>query len=468
MAQYAVTVGFTEQASKPSAPSSGNQRLYMKTDGKLYLENSTGTETVVGGGGQSASFTSILVSGQNTILATTASDTLEFVASTGIVITTNTSVKTVTIMQNPYVIYGVRIDNTSADPESGVIYTDDAIGMTEGSTSWNSCFPFNVIRPCVLSNPAGTVNYYLNPKNYAQKADGTSANITTGADGDVMVEIPKMAYSIVTTGDYMYVKVTNNPAPVNGTNEDWHFYAHTRSTEGDKTKLYVGAYHGSGTANLTSLSGAAPLVSHTIGAFRTHAQANGTGYDILAFYPLTLLQCLFLIRYKSRDSQTALGRGYVDTNASAINTGGADAKGMYYGEATGKYQMKFAGIEDFWGNVYNWIDGFFSNATRNILTAFTSFNNTGSGYTDNGIGAGSDIGEYLATVQGTSATGFITKTVETTSTNYYADYANLCASSLPNFGGRWDDGSVAGAFQLLVGDSAAYSYSNIGARLMFL
>jgi hypothetical protein len=38
----------TEQASKPAAPVAGDQRLYMKTDHKLYHENSDGTETEVG------------------------------------------------------------------------------------------------------------------------------------------------------------------------------------------------------------------------------------------------------------------------------------------------------------------------------------------------------------------------------------------------------------------------------------
>ena len=41
----------TEQASKPTAPAAGKQRIYMKTDHKLYHEDSGGTETEVGGGG---------------------------------------------------------------------------------------------------------------------------------------------------------------------------------------------------------------------------------------------------------------------------------------------------------------------------------------------------------------------------------------------------------------------------------
>lgn len=39
----------TEQAVKPTAPAAGKQRLYMKTDHKLYHEDSGGTETEVGG-----------------------------------------------------------------------------------------------------------------------------------------------------------------------------------------------------------------------------------------------------------------------------------------------------------------------------------------------------------------------------------------------------------------------------------
>ena len=41
----------TEQASKPTAPASGDQRIYMKTDHKLYHEDSGGAETEVGGSG---------------------------------------------------------------------------------------------------------------------------------------------------------------------------------------------------------------------------------------------------------------------------------------------------------------------------------------------------------------------------------------------------------------------------------
>lgn len=362
----------------------------------------------------------------------------------------------------PYVIFGVAIDLTNSNPETAVTYTDGAVGMNPGS-AWNSMPIFKDIKPCVLKN--GVVQYYLNPNDLTKKADGTSADITSGNDGDVMIEIPKTGFKITTSGNTLTIKVTDNP---NDT-ANFKYYAHTRSAEGDRSKLYIGAYLGwNSGGKLRSLSGKTPTASQTIGTFRNQAQANGAGYDIVSFYPLTLLQCLFLIKYKNRDSQTALGRGYVDGNSAAIATGGTNAKGIDFGETSGKQQMCFLNIEDMWGNLRWFIDGLFSDANRNMLTAFTGFNDTGSGYTNRGQGATSDIGNYMSKPQGTTETGFIAKEVSGSATTHFTDYAYLDASRLPYFGGYWTNGSYAGVFCLNVNPAADDSSSDLGARLMYL
>ena len=362
----------------------------------------------------------------------------------------------------PYKIYGVAIDLTNSNPETAVTYTDDAVGMTGGAAAWDSMNIFKDIKPCLLKN--GVVQYYLNPNDFTKKVDGSAADITSGNDGDVMIEIPKTGFLISTVGNILTVKVTDDP-----NNPNFKYYAHSRAAEGDRSKLYIGAYLGwNDGGKLRSLSGKTPTTNQTIGTFRTQAQANGSGYDLVSFYPLTLLQCLYLIRYKNLDSQTALGRGYVDGNSAATNTGGTNAKGMFFGETTGKQQMKFLGIEDFWGNLRWWIDGLYSDDNRNIKTAFQNFNDTGSGYTDRGQGATSNIGNYMSKPQGTSQTGFIAKEVSGSASTYFCDYADLLASCLPPFGGTWSSGSYAGAFSLLVYYSASYSGSSLGGRLMYL
>lgn len=363
-----------------------------------------------------------------------------------------------------YKVFGVTIDLSNSNPATAVTYTDEAVGMTPGSSAWDSQNIFKDIKPCVLLN--GVVQYYLNPNDFTKKADGTASDITSGNAGDVMIEIPKTGYKISTVGNTLTIKVTDNPdAGADG----FKYYAHTRSTEGDREKLYIGAYLGwkDGSNKLRSLSGKTPQASQTIGTFRTQAQANGPGYDQVSFYPLTLLQCLFLI-YKNRDSQTALGRGYVDGDSASIATGGTNTKGMNFGETTGKQQMCFLGIEDMWGNLRWFIDGFFSDASRNMLTAFKDFNDTGSGYTSRGQGATSDIGNYMSKPQGTSEAGFVAKEVTASATTHFTDDAYLYASRLPYFGGAWYHGDIAGVFSLLVDRAADGSPSNCGGRLMFL
>ena len=362
----------------------------------------------------------------------------------------------------PPKIYGVRIDENNSNPASAVTYTDDAVGMTAGSSAWDSMAIFKDIKPCVLKN--GVVQYYLNPNDFTKKADGSAADITSGNDGDVMIEIPKTGFSITTNGNYINVKVTDNP-----NNAAFKYYAHSRAAEGDRQKLYIGAYKGytDDSNRLRSLSGKAPTTSQTIGTFRTQAQANGSGYDILSFYPLTLIQCLYLIKYKNLDSQTALGQGYTGGSA-AQSTGATNTAGMCYGSTSTTSRIKLFGIEDFWGNVWELIDGLVTNSTRDILTATTNFNNDGTGYTNNGQGATTDIGNYMSKPQGTTKTGFIAKEVTGSATTHFCDYAALYASCVALFGGSWGSGSYAGAFHLDVDYSAANSSADVAARLMYL
>jgi hypothetical protein len=374
----------------------------------------------------------------------------------------NNSTNNISGTPQPYKTYGVSIDLNNSNPLSAVTYTDDAVGMTAGSSVWDSQPIFKDIKPCVLKN--GVVQYYLNPSNFAQKADGTAA-VLTGNDGDVMIEFPKIGFQINTVSNILTIKITDDPAK-----SGFRYYAHTRVNEGDKNKLYIGTYKGSfdDSNKLRSISGVAPSVNQTIGVFRTRAQSNGSGYDQMSFYPLTLVQCLFAVKYKNLDSQNALGRGFVDGNSAAINTGGTNAKGMYFGETTGKLQMKCFGLEDLWGNVYNWIDGLFADANQNIMTAFQNFNDTGANYTNRGQGATANRNGYMSKPQGTSETGFIAKEFSGSSTTYFADYAFLGASFLPSFGGYWEDNDGTGVFRFNVNHLASYSGERFGGRLMFL
>lgn len=352
----------------------------------------------------------------------------------------------------------IKIDQTDSNPETCCAYYDDAVGMVAGSEAWDEFFGHY---PCLFKD--GVEVGRLNPNNFEQFEDGFTADIWSGDAGDVMIAFPRLGVKISTdSNDVVTISMTDNP-----NDENFTYYAHTRGTT-SKDVFYLGAYKGYNSSNkLRSISDKTPTGNVTIGNFRTYAQANGTGYDQSGFYQLVFRQCMYLLKYKNLDSQTAVGRGYVN-GKSAIATGYTNFTGMDWNEGE-EYQMKLFGLEDFWGNVYEFIDGIYSDASYNILTATDGFNDTGSGYTNQGSsGFTSTTAGYMTKVQGTSEMGFVLKANGGSETTYYCDLAHVRPSRFACFGGSWNGASNAGAFHLSVNRSASDSNAAFGARLMFL
>ena len=84
-----------------------------------------------------------------------------------------------------------------------------------------------------------------------------------------------------------------------------------------------------------------------------------------------------LFSSKNLDGQTALGRSNVDESVKKI-TGAHNTSGMFYGSTDGTVQIKFCGIEDFWGNIRIWVDGIWSTTNtdpaRKLWIATDEFN----------------------------------------------------------------------------------------------
>lgn len=352
------------------------------------------------------------------------------------------------------------IDLSNSNPATSVTYADDAVGMTKGSADWDDFLGHYPVLLDVNGNELGK----LNPNNYAKYLDGTAAPINVLASYDVMVAFPKRGLKISTANNKVTISMTDDPD-----NAEFKYYAHSYGSHNNCDLVYVGAYKASANGTkLYSCSGQSPLVSETIGTFRTYANNRGTGYEQMTFYVRTYLCCAYILRFGNLNSQSAVGRGFVDGNSAATTTGQTDARGMNWGETTGKYQSKCLGIEDMWGNVQEWVDGIYSSSTRNILTAIynKNMNDTGSGYQDNGQGASSDIGNYMSAPQGTTETGFVAKEVSGSASTYFCDYANLYASRVACAGGHSSYADSAGVFQLNVYSSASYSGAYIGGRLI--
>ena len=250
-----------------------------------------------------------------------------------------------------------------------------------------------------LQNDAGVVQYYTGATDRTIKENG-DASVLTGADGQVMVEIPLGWLKYWYDGTEHHWLISKEQ--FNGAERLGAFYKNGVWVD----NRYIGAYEGIGydnstsayfdgddagnnpatnwpggtaidTANdkLGSVSGFAPLANETRAEFRAIAGNRGTGWRQQDFSLVFAVQLLYLTEYASFDSQSMIGMGRTEL------TGGTWAKGSYIKEtglsngdgngtnavaysgdaddvgAEAAY-MTYRGIENFFGNVWKWVDGF--------------------------------------------------------------------------------------------------------------
>ena len=355
----------------------------------------------------------------------------------------------------------VVVDLNNPDPQMCGSYADDAVGMTSGKTShdWADFFGY---KPCLFKD--GKVVGYLNPDDYTKFEDGTDADITSGNAGDVMVEFPRRGLKISKNGKVITISMTDDP-----NNPKFNYYAHQRGST-QKDYFYIGAYLGyNSSSKLRSLSGKSPTDSISLSDCRTYAGNLGSGYMNVGFYQFLFLQCMYLLQYKGNlKSQTVHGYGYCDASEKS-NTGATNTKGMMYGSTSTTDHVKLFGIEDFWGNLFWWLDGYYTNSSYHILTATDGFNNTGSGYTDRGtFGGSTGTGGWISNVTGTSETGFTPTSFNGSDTTYFCDDGYFGPGYVPYVGGDWDDITYAGAFQFGVYYYPITVSSYVGGRLGYL
>ena len=363
-----------------------------------------------------------------------------------------------------YKYYGVKIEIGISDPEAALTYIDDAEGMSAGWDNWKDTVIFKDIKPCVLKD--GVVQYYLNPDDYTKKEDGTASTLDSTTAGDVMVEIPKLGYKMTKDSSCHYIWITDDP------NADGYCYAaHSKESEGDCDKIYIGAYLGfvSSDEKLYSISDVVPTTDIDISSFCSYTTiTRGDGYELFSFYPLTLLQCLYLLIFKNRDSQTALGQGYVG-GSNGRYTGGTNSSGFMYGSTSTTSRVKFLGLEDFWGNYSYWVDGIYCDSSCNILTHYKNITEieSGANYQYSYPTGASDEGiyNYMSDIIGTNHGGFVIKAASGSDSTYYADYADLYPDAYACFGGDWNEESLAGIFYLNISNAGGTGY--ISARLLY-
>lgn len=364
------------------------------------------------------------------------------------------------------------------------------------------------MRRCVV-NDSGVVQYYLDPRDSTKKADGTAATLT-GADGMVMVEIPKFYTRRTTSGTVVTWSIsatalagyTVHPAFVKAGVEVSHRYvgAYDACYWDDSDSTYKSGLNLDNLTSsldlaadkLASVAGIYPIVGVTRAQCRTLAANRGTGWHQLDFALYSAIQLLYLVEYQSFFSQNILGAGntngtYVASSANqsdsphtiagASNRLGNGSTNTVTGAGVnanpGTSYMSYRGIENWYGNCWNWADGINVNVTANgnvhTTNDYRNFaDDTATGHTlvtssapttSNYVSAIAAIDNYFiaTSVSGGSASTFLT--------DYW--YGSTSSNRVVVVGGGAGNAADAGAFGVSASGAASTSSRDRSARLAF-
>ena len=444
-----------------------------------------------------------------------------------------------------------------------------------GSSPGNAALPIQTaMRRCVISD-AGVVQYYLAADDSTNKADGTAADLT-GADGQVMVEIPKFYYRYSYLSNVHTWDISSHQLPgfklhpafmKNGAEVDFRYigayegilydasqsvytsdynviashsatfdvddgtgkgtitagagtpYALVQagdvivvtgtvdnngtyiidSIAGDNVITCTGVIAGGDgveattvisapavdTANdiLSSVSGKKAFTGITRANFRLIAAKRGTGWRQFDFYLASAIQLLYLTEYADFYSQSMIGNGLTDwvsgtwntynayhpiNNAGLSNGDGDGINNVSGGDGVVGSYMTYRGIENWFGHIWKWVDGF------NINSNVPYFSNTDTDFADDTATNYDAPGVTLHNASGYQGAleqideGFLPADVTGTSTTKITDYYYQDSGwRVAPLGGDADIDMLAGGFFWSLDYASGNLYANVGGRVSF-
>lgn len=369
---------------------------------------------------------SVTASGQSKAL------TLSYENVFGVVWDTSNSSTALTRLTPSTDPYGLVTRSVTTEPKP-------AVGRGAGSSPFDAFLPWSGMKECNLDG-SGEVTAWKGDSGFSR-----SNNFT-------MVFIPEFYVAAKRNGTKQYFYVSDKPK--------------TGMTKHPGSGKYVGRYTIPG-----SKSGVTSTVNITRTTARSNAKKNGDKWHLYDFATYCAIIFLYIVEFADWNAQSKIGNGYAYKYGNSAPSGKTDAmvyhtgcETTYGNSAWGNVQYR--GIENLWGNVYQWVDGFNANGTAAYYCTDPSkyADDTATGYTNIGtLPASGWIKDLTVTDNGL----LIPKTSGGSETTYVPDYAYsdpdwrvLCV------GGDWNEGTYAGLLSFNASTSSSGSYSNVSARLL--
>ena len=325
----------------------------------------------------------------------------------------------------------------------------------------------SLMRRCVVKAD-GTVNYYLHPDNSNFKEDGTFS-VLTGADGNVMVEIPKHYIKVETVGNVDSFSISLTPEP--GYVLDPSFLKWNGTKMVEVPYRYFRAYKGFVSGNkLLSVSGVTPTRNQTIVTFRTQAMANGVGWHLTDWNLLNTIKRLCYIEFCDLIVTKYLGSGNDAGNDYGITTGQSNALGNRSSDSThnDKY-MSYRGIENLYADIWEYVDGVNVNNYQFYVNGnYSTFKSdvfTGD-YVAKGPLTVAGVNSLIKRCAVSSDGGFIPTVVGGSTTTFYGDSLwSATGARVVFYGATAYNGSSSGLGALNSSEASSRYTVDIGAAV---
>lgn len=302
--------------------------------------------------------------------------------------------------------------------------------------------------------------------------------IVDDAEAGKLVKIPKFWFKWTRSGSSMKLQISDSEQP------GFHVspaHADRGDGSGERDYVYAGRYH-CGSSNYKSVSGVTPAGNMTRAEFRTAIHNLGSKIWQQDFAIWWTINMLILVEFASWNSQAKIGGGCSEgesTSSAVYNMGTTDNMPYHTGTVAssigatvyGANQYRY--IENWWGNVFDWIDGiYFSDRTIYAIKNPANFSDDTGG---TNIGTRANANGVVTEWTEPSASGFeyaLYPAAVTTDSNYetYDCDNSYCGASgvVLCGGGSYGQSQSYGAFFLSGSDAASSKSASRGSRLQKL
>lgn len=385
-----------------------------------------------------------------TVYVITYGDIGEFTKPEDVEYTASQTTREINAVYDDYKPDYITIDQTITDPNTMI--SGDVNGAT---LQWirNNTHRYiskntgdGQVTICQLSDN-DTTKFYDNATSSSTQIGNTAY--------DVFVRIPRFWYKATETTTNIW-KIGFSRRQQDGTWKEW-----------DGNDL-IGAYEGFiYDTKLYSVSGKTSTGNSSQKTFKTYARNKGTGYTLVKWKHHCIVGVLYYALYGNTNCQATIGSG---TNSYTKQTGTTNSLGVRdtsASETGNSNSINFLGLENWWGNKYEFVDNVvFNDGERNYTFVITeddsstreveTVTTTDWQYPNVLVfGENLDLIMKRSTTSGSTSTGFCD--------GQYIG-SSMDTVVLRSYGGSDAYGGVA---YLDTDYSASYANSNVGSRLAF-